>query len=68
MGAHKGSERVPVQFLSRLSLSEPTGGVPEVWDHKLSSLYKDNQKGLNLFIDILYTTIRFLYSGTDFNY
>jgi hypothetical protein len=32
VGAHKGSERVPVQFLSSLSLSEPTAGVPEVWE------------------------------------
>jgi hypothetical protein len=41
-GAHKSYRRVPTQLLSRLSLAEPTGGVPEVWDHKLSPLYKDN--------------------------
>jgi len=42
---HKGSERVPTQFLSRLRVSDPTGGVPEVWRFRqilFCLLYKDN--------------------------
>lgn len=33
VGAHKGLKRVPTQFLSRLRVHDPTGGVPEVWDY-----------------------------------
>jgi hypothetical protein len=42
---HKGSERVPTQFLNRLRVSDPTGGVPEVWRFRqilFCLLYKDN--------------------------